>query len=122
MITDLRDINVNYEKFIRNLAEPRSVEKQHRDAKTKTEDYFKNFRTRVVLMWVFSNALLIILLSDPALLQIIRRPFLVSGASADGSPPPGNPFLQFIFWSVAGLSAIRFMGSMTYLILRALFG
>jgi chitin synthase len=93
MITDLRDINTNYEKFIKNLAEPRPNEKKKRDAQTKMEDYFRNFRTKVVLSWVFSNSLVIIVLSNEFLLQAIRRPFLVT-VSADGSAPPGNPFLQ----------------------------
>ena len=121
MITDLRDINTNYEKFIKNLAEPRPNEKKKRDSQTKMEDYFKNFRTNVVLSWIFSNSLVVIVMSNDFLLQKIRQPFLIT-KTADGSPPPGNAFLQFIFWSVFGLSTIRFIGSTLYLILRALFG
>jgi chitin synthase len=95
MITDLRDINSNYERFIKNLAEPRPNEKKKRDAQTKLEDYFRSFRTKVVLSWVFTNSLVIIVLSNEFLLQTIRKPFLVT-QTADGSPPPGNPFLQVI--------------------------
>ena len=121
MITDLRDINNNYEKFIRNLAEPRPAENKKRDAKTKMEDYFKNFRTRVVLSWLFSNLLVIVALSNTAVLDAIQKPLLLNPNNA-ASKTDGNPFLQFIFWSVFGLALVRFAGSTTYLILRAMRG
>ena len=117
MITELKDINNNYEKFIRNLAEARPSDKSKRDAKTKMEDYFKNFRTRIVLMWLFSNGLVVVSLSNPAILTAISQPFLIS---PNGSS--NNAFLSFIFWSVAGLSLVRFIGSTTYLILRMIRG
>lgn len=121
MITELRDIEINYEKFIRNLAEPRPVEHKSRDSKTKMEDYFKNFRTRVVLSWLFSNLLVVVALSNEAVLKAIQKPLLLSPDNANASTA-GNPFLEFIFWSVFGLSLIRFIGSTTYLILRAIRG
>jgi len=33
-----------------------------------------------------------------------------------------NPYLTFIFWSVAGLSAFRMFGCVWYLVLRMVFG
>ena len=96
MITDRNDINNNYERFIKNLAEPRPSGVSKRDAKSKMEDNFKNFRTRVVLSWLFSNALTIIILSNKAVLDRIQRPFLLD--SPDGRTV-GNPFLSFIFFS-----------------------
>ena len=120
MITDLKDIQNNYEKFIRNLAEQRPTENRTRDAKTKMEDYFKNFRTRVVLSWLFSNLLVIVALSNTAVLNAIQKPLLVNPEKAGKAG--GNVFLQFIFWSVFGLSIIRFIGSTTYLVLRAIRG
>jgi chitin synthase len=121
MITDLKDINSNYERFIRNLAEPRPKENRKRDAKTKMEDYFKNFRTRVVLCWLFSNLLVIVALSNTAVLDAIQQPLLLNPNDA-ASKTGSNVFLQFIFWSVFGLAIIRFIGSITYLVLRALRG
>jgi chitin synthase len=95
MITDLNDINRNYEGFIRRLGGPKPSEKTKRDAKTKMEDYFKTFRTRVVLLWVFTNAIIILIVTNDSLLGDIRRLFLISQAE-DGSLPPGNPFLQVL--------------------------
>ncbi|KAI8899173.1 chitin synthase-domain-containing protein [Globomyces pollinis-pini] len=120
MITEKADINNNYEKFINSLAQPRPVENNKRSAQVKMEDYFKNFRTRVVLSWLFSNGLVVSLLSIESVLKAIQKPFLLS--HTDGTQPTGNPFLQFIFFSVLGLSTVRFIGSSLYLILRAFFG
>jgi hypothetical protein len=39
-----------------------------------------------------------------------------------GGVIPGNPFLQFIFWSVFVLSTIRFTGSTWYLVKNTLAG
>jgi chitin synthase len=95
MLTDLNDINMNYEKFIRNLAEERPANVKKRDNKTKMEDYFKNFRTRIVLLWVFTNALVILIMTNEGIVRNLRTVFLVT-KTADGNPPPGNPFLQVI--------------------------
>lgn len=94
---------------------PKQDVKQKRDAKTKQEDYFKNFRTKTVLLWAFSNGILIVLLTNDALLKSVY--------TAINFTPAGdfNPYLKFIFYSVAVLSSVRFTGSMAYLITYYLF-
>lgn len=118
MITERKDINHNYEKFIRDLAAQRPSENKKRDAKTKMEDYFKTFRTRVVLSWLFSNAVVIVALSNPTVRAYIQKPLLSDPTHSAAAGTAGNVFLEFIFYSVLGLSTIRFIGSTTYLILR----
>ncbi|TPX35933.1 chitin synthase [Synchytrium microbalum] len=81
--------------------------KQKRDANTKMEDWFKLFRTRTVLLWMFSNALMIIVFTSPSLETALLH------HDIQGSV---NPFLTFLFWSVTILSLIRFMGSTIYLV------
>ncbi|KAI8901033.1 chitin synthase-domain-containing protein [Globomyces pollinis-pini] len=117
MITEKSDIDKNYEKFISSLSQPRPLEKSSRDAQTKMEDYFKSFRTRVVLSWVFSNGLVVIAMTSQQVRDAIQKPFLLSGTTAETA---GNPFLSFIFYSVLALSTVRFIGSTLYLILRML--
>jgi chitin synthase len=107
MIVNHQDININYEKYITNLAKPRPISSGKRDAKTKMEDYFKTFRTRIVLSWCFSNALVIILVTN----QNLISGFLSNNDQSANS----NPFLAFIFWSVCATSSLRFLGSLTYL-------
>lgn len=109
--TEKEDINDGYDNFLRALAVPEVKVKERRDAKTKQEDYYRLFRTRLVLSWMFSNALLIVAISSTAFTQYME--------THNPSPDQAyNPYLSFIFWSVAGLSAVRFCGSTFYLIFR----
>ena len=54
------DIDHEYDRVLKILAKPRIEEKQKRDEQTKQEDYYKSFRTRVVLIWLISNLALIV--------------------------------------------------------------
>ncbi|KAH6594845.1 hypothetical protein BASA50_006319 [Batrachochytrium salamandrivorans] len=114
--TDHNDINANYENFIRNLRQPRPNEKAKRDAKTKKEDYFRNFRTKIVLIWMFMNAAVIVMFTTEAVRDKILP---VLGIRQTKS---FNPYLQFIFYSVLGLTLVRFIGSTTYLLTRVICG
>ncbi|KAJ3071847.1 Chitin synthase, class 2 [Podochytrium sp. JEL0797] len=74
-----------------------------KDSKTD-DDFFKGFRTFVVLFWFFSNFLLVFVFTNTWVINKIAVPGQV------------NPFLSFLLWSVAGLSMIRFLASTAYLI------
>jgi len=76
------DIDHEYDRVLKILAKPRPEEKQKRDASTKQEDYYKSFRTRVVLFWLISNLGLIvaILYSNTGL-----QPISVSGSQSRSS-------------------------------------
>lgn len=82
------------------MRQPRPLQLQTRDAKTKQEDYFKNFRTRVVLLWLFSNALLIIVLTTEGVIEAF---FPTTSISTQF-----NPFLSVIFNSLFSLFSILF--------------
>ncbi|KAF9406277.1 Chitin synthase, class 2, partial [Podila epigama] len=111
--TSPEDIAAVYQLNMQELSVRPDTIKEKRDKKTKQEDYYKMFRTRLVLTWMFTNALLIIVMT------------LRDDKSKEGpktSADMFNPYLSMIFWSVAALSAVRFFGTTMYLILRALFG
>ncbi|KAF9331845.1 Chitin synthase, class 2 [Podila minutissima] len=112
--TSAEDIAAVYQLNMQELSVRPDVVKEKRDKKTKQEDYYKMFRTRLVLTWMFTNALLIIVMTAN------------TGPSADSAPKSEaemfNPYLSMIFWSVAALSFVRFCGTTLYLLLRALFG
>ncbi|RKP09671.1 glycosyltransferase family 2 protein [Thamnocephalis sphaerospora] len=112
--TEKADINNAYDSLLQELAIKPKVVKEKRDAATKREDYYKMFRTRLVLAWMFSNALLIVIFTSGAFKSWYNRRVEAGNQF--------NPYLSFIFWSVAGLSAFRFVGSVLYLILRMVFG
>ncbi|KAG8817150.1 Chitin synthase, class 2 [Serendipita sp. 400] len=83
-------------------------EKQHRDAATKQADHDRNSRTNTVLAWVGTNMILILLFTSTE----FQKWALKFGTGAF------NPYLSFLFYALAALSAIRFVGSTLYLILR----
>ncbi|KAF9102390.1 Chitin synthase, class 1 [Mortierella sp. AM989] len=114
MIVDVpvedKDINDNYQYALDSLQEQTEAAPQKPDAKTEQEDYYKAFRTQLVLVWCASNALLV---------SIIRyggeeRTDIYNGRS--------KVYLGFVLWSVALMSAFRFVGSAAYVILRLVSG
>lgn len=87
-------------------------EKQHRDAETKQQDHDRNSRTNVVLSWVGTNMLMIVVFTSQAFTTWVADHF---DRSSDSS---FNPYLSFLFWALAGLSAVRLFGSVMYLVFR----
>ncbi|KAJ3557459.1 hypothetical protein NP233_g11737 [Leucocoprinus birnbaumii] len=86
-------------------------EKEHRDAATKQADHDRNSRTNVVLAWVGTNMLLILVFTSKAFQDWAAEHITSHGTAF-------NPYLTFLFFAFAGLSAIRFTGSLLYLLLR----
>jgi len=87
-------------------------EKEHRDAATKQTDHDRNSRTNVVLAWVGSNMLMIVVFTSTAFTDWVEKHVTKNGDVAF------NPYLSFLFFAFAGLSLIRFLGSLFYLIFR----
>ncbi|KAI0778781.1 chitin synthase [Trametes elegans] len=87
-------------------------EKEHRDAATKQADHDRNSRTNVVLAWVGTNIVMILVFTSTAFTKWVHN-HVAQTADANF-----NPYLSFLFFCFAGLSAIRFVGSTLYLLLR----
>jgi len=113
-VMETQDIDAKYDRVLNELSVRPKAEKKHRDTATKREDYYKGFRTRLVLTWMFTNAALVIVFTSDFMSWLSFRKV---GANDDF-----NPYLTFVFWTVAGMSAFRFMGSLSYLLLRLVFG
>ncbi|KAF7728325.1 Chitin synthase, class 1 [Apophysomyces ossiformis] len=109
--TEQKDLNEQYEEACLELTKKVEEEKQHRDPKTKQEDYYRAFRTRLVLSWIISNLALVVIVTNVTIFNWFGDFETRSTA-----------YLGFILWSVAGLSAIRFCGSCLYLIFRIFTG
>ncbi|CAE6434835.1 unnamed protein product [Rhizoctonia solani] len=86
--------------------------KEKRDAATKQMDTDRNSRTNVVLVWMGTNAAMIIFFTSELFLDLTKK---WADSSTGGV---FNPYLSVLFYALAGLSAIRFVGSALYLILR----
>ncbi|KDQ14463.1 glycosyltransferase family 2 protein [Botryobasidium botryosum FD-172 SS1] len=90
------------------------AEKEHRDAATKQNDHDRNSRTNTVLAWLGTNMAMIVLFTSSLFTDFVAAHFSTQGGAF-------NPYLSALFYALAGLSAIRFTGSVLYLLMR-LFG
>lgn len=109
--TEDKDINESYMLALNSLATKTAPEGegQKRDAKTKQEDYYKAFRTRLVVIWCATNGLLVSIVT--------------SGSNLIGTyEERSEAYLAFVLWSVAFLAAFRFVGSVAYIFLRLITG
>ncbi|KAF9234706.1 glycosyltransferase family 2 protein [Melanogaster broomeanus] len=95
------DINAAYEDAIHVLSTKPPKEEKKVDAATQQEDYYKTFRTNVLLVWTLSN--------------------LLTATGGTGSAAV-NGYMAFILFSVAGLALVRFIGSTVYLLVRLFAG
>jgi chitin synthase len=84
-------------------------EKQHRDAATKQIDDDRNRRTNTVLAWVGTNTLMILVFTSVTFQEWAHK--------YQDANSTFNPYLSFLFFSLASLSVIRFIGSTLYLLL-----
>ncbi|OUM68694.1 glycosyltransferase family 2 protein [Piromyces sp. E2] len=93
------NINSHYEKLLPELRKPKPVEVKSVDSGQAIQDGKQNFRTYMVLFWIFCNSLLLIFC-----LTVFNENYLLENNNF-------NPYLTFIFYSVLFLSAVRFVGS-----------
>lgn len=109
--TEQKDLNEIYEEACNDLRTEFIPVKQSRDPKTKQEDYYRAFRTRLVLSWIISNLILVVIITN-----VTAFGWLGTYETRSAG------YLGFILWSVAALAAVRFIGSTLYLILRVFNG
>jgi len=109
--TEDRDINAAYDDAIHVLSKKPPKDEKKVDAATQQEDYYRQFRTNVLLAWTLSNALL-----AAAILSA------TGNAATRGANNTVNGYMSFILFSVAGLAFIRFCGSTTYMLIRLFAG
>lgn len=108
--TDDGDLNAQYEAEMKSFAVKAPPEKREFSASEKQEDYYKGFRSAVVLVWMACNfGLCAVVLSTAGL----ERVDVKSSASSKATI-----YMAVVLWSVAGLSAFRFAGAMWFLIVR----
>ncbi|KAJ8691954.1 Chitin synthase 4 [Pleurotus ostreatus] len=102
------DINAAYEDAIQLLSsKPPKVESKP-DAATQQEDYYRTFRTNVLLAWTLSNGLL--------------AAIIVTTTNKDSNNAGVKGYMAFLLYSVAGLAFVRFVGSTVYMVIRLFAG
>lgn len=105
------DLNAQYESELLKFASKPAKEVTTVSESEKQEDYYKGFRSSVVLVWVFCNfALGAVVLSAAGLDRI------------DVDDESGNEkttiYMAVVLWSVAALSSFRFVGAVWFLVVR----
>ena len=110
--SDAADLNTQYENELKLLSVKNIQEVKKLSPAEKQEDYYKGFRSAVVLVWMFCNlGLAAIVLSTAGLERI-------SVSKKDDSIQKSTIYMAVVLWSVAGLSAFRFLGAMWFLVVR----
>ncbi|EIN14423.1 glycosyltransferase family 2 protein [Punctularia strigosozonata HHB-11173 SS5] len=116
--TAREDVDQLWQASRNSLRHKPEEQKEHRDAATKQADHDRNSRTNVVLAWFGTNmsvqheVAMILVFTSTAFTDWVQEHVDKSDNSAF------NPYLTFLFYSLAGLAAFRFIGSTLYLVLR----
>ena len=98
------DIDSQFEKTVKRALTPYVAPKE--DIKKSLEDSYKSFRTRLVTFWIFSNALLAVVITSDSVNDF--------GFSSGATTRTAN-FFHALLLATAGLSLIRFMGCLWFL-------
>ena len=107
------DLNAQYEAELVKFAHKPPKEKTVVPEEERQADYYKGFRTAVVLVWVFCNfALAAVVLSTAGLEQF-------GGKDNEAtSNQRATIYMAVILWSVAAISIFKFCGAMWYMVVR----
>lgn len=96
------DIDTGYDNALHSLREGTPIPPSPPDAELIKMDYFREIRTRVVLVWMTSNLIMVML---------VTQFFSIDN-------PGTNVYLQIILWSMAVFAVFRATGSTVYLLTR----
>ncbi|AGO12171.1 AaceriAEL190Wp [[Ashbya] aceris (nom. inval.)] len=96
-----QDIDNKYQEIKSRLKSDEIVETKV-DPIQKQADHYRDVRTRIVMLWMLSNLILIMMITQ------IYGPEDTSN----------NKYLVFVLGSVAGLAAFRFLGSFSFLVIK----
>ncbi len=104
------DLNAQYESEMRKFATKPVKEVRKPDPAGKQEDYYKSFRSNVVVAWMVSNFILC-----TAVLHVSGFDRIDTTTTQDQN---SAIYLLVILGSVAGLSLFRFIGAIWFLVVR----
>ncbi|RSM09465.1 Chitin synthase 3 [Fusarium oligoseptatum] len=117
-LPDEGDLNAQYQREIAVFAQKEVIVKKEptpSQLQEKQMDYYKGVRTGVVLIWMVTNfAIAALVLSSAGLDRISTS----TEDKEDIQTQRSNIYMSIVLWSVAGLSAFKFLGAMWFLVVR----
>lgn len=105
------EIDLAFESTVKRALAPLSTEVKRETM--STEDGYKAFRTRLIIAWIFSNIVVILGFTSTD----IQTDFGISTTTKTRTAS----YFQFILWSTAALSVIRFVGCVCFVFKTGLF-
>jgi chitin synthase len=112
------DLNAQYEAELTKFATKPPKEVQTISEEEKQADYYKGFRSAVVLAWVFCNFALGAVVLSAAGLETFDDTTSSSDSEDTTQTKKSLIYMEVVLWSVAGLSMFKFFGAMWYLVVR----
>lgn len=116
-LPDEGDLNAQYQREITVFSTKYKAVKLPPTAaqlQEKQMDYYRGVRTGVVLIWMITNfALAAVVLSTGGL-----EKFTPNISADEQRRDRSNAYMAVVLWSVAGLSAFKFIGAVWFLIVR----
>lgn len=113
--TDDADLNTQYESELQTFASKYAPPQKVVSQQEKHEDYYKGFRSAVVLAWMLCNLALAAVVLNAGGLERVN---VNDNATSDRS----TIYMAVVLYSVAGLSAVRFLGACWFLVVRVFRG
>ncbi|OBZ91077.1 Chitin synthase 1 [Choanephora cucurbitarum] len=101
---DQNDINCQYDEALFALDE-KPKKDQNAGGSLTLDDYYRSFRTHLVLVWIACNALLVVFITAVDYQSIFQESV-------------GTSYMAFMLWANFGLGFFRFLGSIMFLLLR----
>ncbi|KAG7196283.1 Chitin synthase, class 1 [Scheffersomyces spartinae] len=111
-----QELNDAYIQTLDKVRTPPEFEKVKVTPRHSGENYYAFLRTVTVLVWMLTNAILIVVVLQSGGLTMFTKK---ASTNPDGSILGGsNIFLGVILWIVAALALFRFCGSVMYMIFK----
>ena len=107
------DLNDQYDTEMKLISIKAPKEAKNISPSEKQEDYYKGFRSAVVLVWMFSNLAL-----SAVVLSTAGTGGSYVGVSDPNATARATIYMAVVLWSVAALSFFRFVGAMWFLVVR----
>lgn len=108
------DLNAQYDAELAIVASKPPKEVRQISEEEKQADYYKGFRSAVVLVWVFCNfALGAVVLSAAGVERFGNQQ---NQAATDNEK--AMIYMAVVLWSVVAISTVKFIGAVWFLVVR----